>query len=84
MRTGHSSLSALRTLPVEALKIDRSFIGQITTDDQTAALVRIIIDLGRTLGVDVIAEGVETPEQAALLHDMGCRDAQGWLYSAVV
>lgn len=79
--TGQSSLHALRAFPVDALKIDQSFIHQITTDTQTGELVRIIVGMGRTLGLDVVAEGVETPEQADRLRTMGCDTAQGWLYA---
>ena len=79
--TGQSSLHALRAFPVDALKIDRSFISQLTTDTQTTDLVRIIVGMGRTLGLDVVAEGVETTDQADHLRTMGCDTAQGFLYA---
>ena len=79
--TGHSSLHALRAFPVDALKIDQSFVQQLGIDAQTTELVRIIVAMGRTLGIDVVAEGVETPAQATALRAMGCATVQGWLYS---
>jgi len=82
--TGQSSLHALRAFPVDALKIDQSFIHQIDVDQQTTELVRIIVGMGRTLGLDVVAEGVETPAQADRLRSMGCATAQGWLFAAAL
>lgn len=79
--TGHSSLNALRTFPVDALKIDGSFIRELTVADRTTDLVEIILHMGRTLGLEVIAECVETPEQAEHLQRLGCDNAQGWLYA---
>src|SRR5690606_15193078 len=79
--TGHSSLGALRTFPVDALKIDGSFIHDLATDTQTAELVKIIVAMGTTLGLDVVAECVETPAQAHHLNTLGCHNAQGWLYA---
>ena len=82
--TGQSSLHALRAFPVDALKIDQSFIHQLDVDHQTTELVRIIVGMGRTLGLDVVAEGVETVAQADRLRTMGCATAQGWLYAPAV
>ena len=82
--TGQSSLHALRAFPVDALKIDQSFIHQIDIDHQTTELVRIIVGMGRTLGLDVVAEGVETTAQADRLRTMGCATAQGWLFAAAI
>jgi EAL domain-containing protein (putative c-di-GMP-specific phosphodiesterase class I) len=82
--TGQSSLNALRTLPVDALKIDGSFIREITDVQRTTDLVGIIVHMGKVLGLDVIAECVETHEQADQLTTMGCLNAQGWLYAAAV
>ncbi|NCT92686.1 EAL domain-containing protein [Cellulomonas sp. APG4] len=79
--TGHSSLGALRTFPVDALKIDGSFVRDLATDRQTSELVRIILAMGATLEMEVVAECVETPDQARHLAELGCRDVQGWLYS---
>lgn len=82
--TGQSSLHALRAFPVDALKIDQSFVQQIDVDHQTTELVRIIVGMGRTLGLEVAAEGVETLEQAEQLRTMGCGTVQGWLYAKAV
>lgn len=79
--TGHSSLNALRAFPVDALKLDQSFVRALGVDPRTTELVRIIVEMGRTLGIDVVAEGVETVEQAERLRGMGCETAQGWLYA---
>ncbi len=82
--TGQSSLHALRAFPVDALKIDQSFIHQIDVDHQTTELVRIIVGMGQTLGLEVVAEGVETTVQADRLRAMGCATAQGWLFAAAL
>ena len=79
--TGQSSLHALRTFPVDALKIDGSFIRELGQVEQTTELVRIIVDMGKALGLDVVAECVETTEQAEHLQGLGCANAQGWLYA---
>ena len=78
--TGHSSLHLLRTFPVDALKIDGSFVRELTVVDSTTALVRTMVAMGAALGVDVVAECVETTEQADELRDMGCGSVQGWLF----
>jgi EAL domain-containing protein (putative c-di-GMP-specific phosphodiesterase class I) len=82
--TGYSSLAHLRDLPISALKIDRSFVADITDEQGALAIVASIVDLARGVGVAVIAEGVETPEQSALLQRLGCVTAQGWLWSPAV
>lgn len=79
--TGYSSLSYLHSFPFDVLKIDRSFIGRMTEGDQALQIVRTIVDLARALDMDVVAEGIETPEQVALLRQMGCRYGQGFLFS---
>ena len=79
--TGHSSLNMLRTFPVDALKIDGSFIRELGVVAETTALVRTIVAIGQALGIDVVAECVETHEQADQLRAMGCATAQGWLYA---
>ncbi|MGY1702087.1 putative bifunctional diguanylate cyclase/phosphodiesterase [Geodermatophilus sp. SYSU D00766] len=76
---GYSSLAYLARLPVQVLKMDRGFVSGIDTDPRGAALVGSVVDLGRTLGMDVVAEGVETPAQLAVLTRLGCAFLQGWL-----
>ena len=78
--TGYSSLSYLKRLPVEALKIDRSFVQQLDEDADDRAIVEAIVALGRTLGLGVVAEGIERPDQAIELASLGCHLAQGFLY----
>ncbi|HET9728576.1 MAG TPA: EAL domain-containing protein [Acidimicrobiia bacterium] len=79
--TGHSSLTLLRSLPIDRVKIDRSFIKDITTQPRDAAIVANLISLAHDIGIEVVAEGVETPEQAMKLLELGCRRAQGWLWA---
>lgn len=76
--TGYSMFSRLRALPVDRLKIDRSFVTDITVDDDARAIVLSTITMGHALGLDLVAEGVETAESYALLRDMGCDTAQGY------
>ena len=78
--TGYSSLSALRDLPVDVVKIDRSFVGRMEEDAQLSSLVHGIVDLAHALELVVIAEGVEHTSQSELLADFGCDLAQGWLH----
>jgi diguanylate cyclase (GGDEF)-like protein/PAS domain S-box-containing protein len=77
--TGYSSLSHLSTLPIDCLKIDRSFVSRLETSANEEAVVRSIILLGSSLGKMVVAEGIETPGQLAQLREMGCRLGQGYL-----
>ena len=79
--TGYSSLNYLHTFPFDVLKIDRSFVGRMTECNQSLQIVRAIIDLARALGMDVLAEGIETPAQYHLLRDLGCRFGQGFLFA---
>jgi predicted signal transduction protein with EAL and GGDEF domain len=79
--TGFSSLSYLRRLPADVLKIDRSFVTDLTDGGSSTSLVSSIIELARTLGLDVIAEGVETEAQRVALQDLQCAQAQGYLFA---
>jgi len=82
--TGYSSLSYLRRFPVDTLKIDREFINGLPHDREAAALVKGIIGMARGIGIQVVAEGVETEEQFCMLRDLGCDMAQGYLFSKPV
>ena len=83
--TGYSSLHHLHSLPFDVLKIDRSFVSRMTEQsDQPLQIVRTIVELARVLGMDVVAEGIETQEQYALLRQLGCRFGQGFLFSRPV
>jgi EAL domain-containing protein (putative c-di-GMP-specific phosphodiesterase class I) len=79
--TGYSSLAYLKTFPVDVLKIDKSFIDHVLTDVQSAVLVKSIITMTHSLGMKVIAEGVETVEQQAFLRENSCDVIQGYLLS---
>jgi EAL domain-containing protein (putative c-di-GMP-specific phosphodiesterase class I) len=79
--TGYSGLSQIAHLPLDALKIDRSFVAGMTVSGEHMAIVSAIINLARALRIYVVAEGVETEEQAARLYALGCDEAQGYLFS---
>ncbi|MCQ4085745.1 bifunctional diguanylate cyclase/phosphodiesterase [Saccharibacillus sp. JS10] len=79
--TGYSSLSYLHSLPINCLKIDRSFIRKITTDKDSKAIAEMIISMAKQLDLKIIAEGVETIEQVALLQELQCYNVQGFYYS---
>jgi diguanylate cyclase (GGDEF)-like protein len=79
--TGYSALSYLSRLPIDILKIDRSFVLELTTDRRNRELVKAIISVAKALDLEIIAEGVELREHARILKKMGCRLAQGFLYS---
>ena len=82
--TGYSSLSHLSDLPIDTIKIDRSFVGQMCARSQDAVIVEAVITLAHSLGILAVAEGVETPEQLADLHHRGCDSVQGYLLSPPV
>jgi EAL domain-containing protein (putative c-di-GMP-specific phosphodiesterase class I) len=82
--TGYSSLSYLHTLPIDALKIDRSFVSRMAAEEQGASIVRSVISLGHALEKTVVAEGIETEAQFAQLLAMGCDEGQGYLFSPAV
>lgn len=82
--TGYSSLSYLRRLPIQKLKIDRSFITDVTAEPSREAIVRAIIAMANALGLHTIAEGIETEAEALFLRQEGCQQAQGFLYSRPV
>ena len=82
--TGYSSLETLHRFPVDAFKIDRSFIRGLTTGDRSAELVRALVALGKALGMAVVAEGVETDEELAVLQEIGCATGQGFLFMPAV
>jgi EAL domain-containing protein (putative c-di-GMP-specific phosphodiesterase class I) len=79
--TGYSSLSYLRSFPFDKIKIDRSFVSELATRDDSMAIVRAVTGLGKSLGIVTTAEGVETDAQFDLLRREGCTQAQGYLFS---
>jgi EAL domain-containing protein (putative c-di-GMP-specific phosphodiesterase class I) len=82
--TGYSSLAYLKRFPIDALKIDRAFISDATTNPEDAAITLAIINLGHSLGLKVVAEGVETESQLQFLRDKGCDEMQGFFFSPAV
>jgi EAL domain-containing protein (putative c-di-GMP-specific phosphodiesterase class I) len=79
--SGYSSLNMLSDIEIDVVKIDRAFISAIESDERKARLVELILGIAKTLGMDVIAEGVETQEQLELLRALGCRYVQGYYFS---
>ncbi len=77
--TGYSSLSYLQRMPIDAVKLDRSFVSDITTDPATLSMVRSVLAMAKALNLRVVTEGVETPQQLEILRDLGCDEAQGYL-----
>ena len=82
--TGYSSLAYVKSFPVDRLKIDQCFIRNLSTDPNDAAIVRAVINLGHSLGIEVIAEGVDSAEQVTMLRAEGCEEAQGFFFSTPV
>ncbi len=78
--TGYSSLSYLKRLPIDILKIDKSFVDGLGSEEDDTSIVHAIIEMARTLGLEVVAEGVETPTQLRCLQDLGCSHGQGYLW----
>ena len=79
--TGYSSLSFLKRFPIDTLKIDQSFVRDIVSDEDDASITRAVIAMGRSLRLDIVAEGVETASQLAFLRAEGCHKAQGYYFS---
>jgi EAL domain-containing protein (putative c-di-GMP-specific phosphodiesterase class I) len=82
--TGYSSLSSLKRLPLDQLKIDRSFVSDISIDPDDTIIVQTIIAMASSLGMEIVAEGVETEEQLVYLHNQDCTLFQGYLFSKPV
>jgi EAL domain-containing protein (putative c-di-GMP-specific phosphodiesterase class I) len=82
--TGYSSLAYIARLPIQDLKIDRSFVVGMTQSQDSLTIVKSVISLAHSLRLNVVAEGVETEEQAALLLKLGCDEMQGYLFSPPV
>ena len=82
--TGYSSLSRLREMPVDVLKIDRSFVSNVGADEQSASIVGAFLELARGLGMTTLAEGIETAEELDFLRERGCFLGQGYLFSRPV
>ena len=79
--TGHSSLTLLRSLPIDRVKIDQTFVRELGHDARATAIIRSVVTLAKDLGLEVVAEGVETPDQAQELAALGCQFAQGYLWA---
>ena len=79
--TGYSSLSYLHNLPIDTLKIDRSFVSRTKNEPNDVSIAETIVSLGQSLGLEVVAEGIEGPEQVAWLQQVGCELGQGYWFS---
>jgi EAL domain-containing protein (putative c-di-GMP-specific phosphodiesterase class I) len=79
--TGYSSLSYLRSFPFDKIKIDRSFMRDLTSRGDSLAIIKAVIGLGQSLGMSTTAEGVETEEQLEMVRSQGCDEVQGFLFS---
>ena len=82
--TGYSSLNYLKRLPLDTLKIDRSFVSGLGSEPHDSSIVTAVVALAAALGLQTLAEGVETPEHLAMLRDLGCHLAQGYYFSRPV
>jgi EAL domain-containing protein (putative c-di-GMP-specific phosphodiesterase class I) len=82
--TGYSSLSRLHEFPIDTLKIDRSFVSRIGADNSGVEIIQTIVTLARSRGMDIVAEGIETPTQLQKLRELGCELGQGYLFSQPV
>jgi diguanylate cyclase len=82
--TGFSSLGYLQSLPIDRIKVDRSFVKDLGTSDRAGTIAKMIVNLGNTLGLTVIGEGIETCEQEKILRDWGCHEGQGFLWSPAI
>jgi EAL domain-containing protein (putative c-di-GMP-specific phosphodiesterase class I) len=79
--TGYSSLSHLRQFPIDILKIDQSFVASLSTSSEAGAIIHTFVQLGKTLGLETVAEGIEEPGQLARLRDENVDTGQGYLFS---
>ena len=82
--TGYSSLSYMKRFPIDALKIDQSFVRDMTTDSDDASIVSAVIDMGRSLNMRVVAEGIQTRDQLQFLKDRHCPEGQGFYFAPPV
>jgi diguanylate cyclase (GGDEF)-like protein/PAS domain S-box-containing protein len=82
--TGYSSLSSLQSFPLDCLKIDRTFVSRMEFEEEKREIVRTIVSLARTLDMEVVAEGIETAEQLAMLRELGCEYGQGFYFSSAI
>jgi EAL domain-containing protein (putative c-di-GMP-specific phosphodiesterase class I) len=82
--SGYSSLTYLRRLPIDSLKIDRSFLQSLESDERDVVMLRAIVDLGCTYGVSVVAEGIDSEAKLLAVRGVGCRLGQGFLFSRPV
>jgi sensor c-di-GMP phosphodiesterase-like protein len=82
--TGFSSLGYLQNLPIDRIKIDRSFVKNLGTSDRAGTIAKMIVNLGNTLELTVIGEGIESCEQERILRDWGCHEGQGFLWSPAI
>ncbi|HEY9126665.1 MAG TPA: EAL domain-containing protein, partial [Acidobacteriaceae bacterium] len=77
--TGYSSLSYLQRMPIDAVKLDRSFVSELTSDESTLSMMRSVLAMAHALGLRVVTEGVESRAQLEILRELGCDEAQGYL-----